>query len=172
MDIQVVTGYRYLWGFIGDREEEERLMSEKITGWAESVETLARVSHKQPQYSYAGLQKSLQKEWAFVQRVTPGIGDAFGPAEKALQENFMPALFEGLRERASERGVTHLPVKQAGLDIPDPTQTAPEKWIASCVNTGHLVAALRGQVELHTVEQSTCLREGQTAVRQRRQWRA
>ena len=92
------------------------------------------------------MQKSLYQEWAFVQRVTPGIGDAFGPAEKALRETFMPALFEGLGERASERGVTHLPVKQAGLDIPDPNQTAPEKWIASCVNTGHLVAALRGQV--------------------------
>ena len=111
MDIQVVTGYRYLWGFIGDREEEERLMSEKITGWAESVETLARVSRKQPQYSYAGLQKSLQKEWAFVQRVTPGIGDAFGLVEKALRETFVPALFEGLVNGIPERGVTRLLVK-------------------------------------------------------------
>ena len=157
MDIQVVTGYRYLWGFIGDREEEERLMSDKITGWAESVETLARVSRKQPQYSYAGLQKSLQKEWAFVQRVTPGIGDAFEPVEKAMQETFIPDLFEGLGEGALDRGVTDLSVKQAGLALPDTTYTAPENWTASCVITGHLVAALRGQVELGTADHSACL---------------
>ena len=52
-----------------------------------------------------------------MQRFTPGIGDAFGPEEKAL----VPALFEGLGEGAPERGVTRLPVKQAGLALPDPT---------------------------------------------------
>ena len=83
-----------------------------------------------------------------MQRVTPVIGDAFGPVEKALQETFLPALFEELGEGAPERGVTRLPVKQAGLDLPDPTLTAPENRTASCVITGHLVAALRGQVEL------------------------
>ena len=60
-------------------------MSDKIMGWAESVETLDGVSRKHMQSAYAGLQKSLQQEWAFVQRVTPGIGDAVCPAEKALR---------------------------------------------------------------------------------------
>ena len=96
-----------------------------------------------------------------MQRVTPGIGDAFGLAEKALQETFVPALFEGLGESAPERGVTRLPVKQVGLPLPDPTQTAPENCTASCAITGHLVAALRGQVEL-----------GQTVVWRRSQQRA
>ena len=49
-----------------------------------------------PQYAYAGMQKSLHQEWEFVQQVTPVIGDVFGPVEKALRENFLPALFEGL----------------------------------------------------------------------------
>ena len=68
-----------------------------------------------------------------------------------------------------ERGVTCLPVKQAGLALPDPSQTAPENWTASCVITGHVVAALRGQVELRTADHSACLREGRTAVRRRGQ---
>ena len=50
-------------------------------------------------------------------------------------------------------------------NIPDPTQTAPEKWTASCVITGHLLTALRGQVEFRTADHSACLREGRTAVR-------
>ena len=61
------------------------------------METLAGVSRKHPQSAYAGLQKSLQQEWAFVHRVTPGIGDAFGPAEKAMQETFVPDRLERLR---------------------------------------------------------------------------
>ena len=62
----------------------------------------------------------------------------------------MPDIFKGLGEGATERGVTRLTLKQAGLALPDPTLTAPENWTASCVVTVHLVAALRGQVEFRT----------------------
>ena len=44
MGIKVVAGHQYLGGFIGDREAEKRCLADKITGWAESVETLAGVS--------------------------------------------------------------------------------------------------------------------------------
>ena len=67
----------------------------------------------------------------------------------------------------SYREITRLPVNQAGLALPDPIQTAPENWTASCIITGHLVAALRGQVEFRTADHSVCLREGQTAMRRR-----
>ena len=104
-----------------------------------------------------------------MQRVTPGIDDAFRPVEKALRETFVPALFERLGDGVPERGATRLPVKQAGLAIPEPSQTATENWMASCVITGNLVAALRGQVDFRTADQSACLQEGLTAVRQRGQ---
>ena len=89
-----------------------------------------------------------------MQRVTPGVGEAFGPVEEALREIFVPALYEGLREGVTERGITPLLLKQAGMALSDPTQTAPENWTASCVITGHLVAALRGQVEFRTAHHS------------------
>ena len=108
---------------------------------------------------------------SFVQMVTLVIGNAFGPVDKALKENFVPELFKGLEDGVLERGVTRLPVKQARLAPPDPTQTAPENWTASCVITGHLCAALRGQVDLRTADHSACLREVQTAVWQRGQQR-
>ena len=113
MGILVVTGHCYLGVFIGDRKSEERWLGDKITGWAESVETLTGVSHNHLQSAYAGLQKSLQQEWAFMQRVILGTGDAFGPVKKALGETFVPALFEGLGNGVSERGVTR-PASQTG----------------------------------------------------------
>ena len=107
-----------------------------------------------------------------MQRVTPGVGGAFVPVEEALREIFVPALFEGLREGVPERENTGLLVKQAGLDLPNPIQTAPENWRTSCVITGHLVTALRSQVEFRTAYHSACLREGRTAVRKRGEIRA
>ena len=57
---------------------------------------LAGVARKHPQSAYAGLQKSLQQEWDFVQRVTLGVGDYFRPVQEVLEKTFVPALFEGL----------------------------------------------------------------------------
>ena len=102
-----------------------------------------------------------------MQWVTPGIGDAFGPVKQALRETFLPALFQVLGEGTPGRGVKRLPVKQAGLTLPDPTNTVSDNWKASCVITGHLVTALRGQEEFRTADQSACLRVGRTAVRKR-----
>ena len=79
----------------------------------------------------------------------------------------MPALYEGMGDGVPERGVTGLPVKQAGYALPNPSQTAPEIWTASGVITGHLVVTLRGQVEFQTADHSACLREGGTEVRRR-----
>ena len=97
-----------------------------MEGWAESVYTLARVARKHLQSAYAGLQKSIQQEWAFVQRVTLGIGDTFGPVEEEITTTFLPALFEGVGDGAPGRSITRLPVNQAGMTLPDPTWTAPE----------------------------------------------
>ena len=84
------------------------------------VRILAGVAQNHPQSAYAGLLKSLQQEWYFVQRVTPGVGEAFGPVEEALWEIFFPALFRGLLEGLPTRENTRLPVKQAGLALPEP----------------------------------------------------
>ena len=98
LGIRVVTGHRYLGGFIGDADAERGWLQEKIRGWTESVKLLAGFSHKNPKSAYVGLQKSLQQEWAFLQRVKPGVGDTFGLVEEALREIFVPALYECLRE--------------------------------------------------------------------------
>ena len=60
-----------------------------------------------------------------MQRVTPDIGDAFDPVEQAIGDAFIPAHFQGLREGTPGRGVTRLPMKQAGLVLPDLIKTVP-----------------------------------------------
>ena len=140
----MVTGNRYLGGFLGNAAAEREWLEEKVQGWKESVAILAGVALKHLKSAYAGLQNSLQQEWNFVQSMTPGVGAAFSPVKEALREVFVPTFFQGLTKGLPTRDNTRLPVKQVGLAIPDLVKTAPENWTASCVITGHLVAALRG----------------------------
>ena len=93
LGIRVVTGHWYLGSFLGDVSSEREWLGRKIKGWKESVAILAGVALKHPHSAYTRLQKSLQQEWDFVQRVTPEVGAAFGPVEEALQDVFVPALF-------------------------------------------------------------------------------
>ena len=44
LGIKVLTGHRYLGGYIGDKEAEGRWLAAKIKGWTESVDILAGVS--------------------------------------------------------------------------------------------------------------------------------
>jgi hypothetical protein len=46
---------------------------------------------KKPQSAYSGLQKSLQQEWQFVQRVRKDIGDEFTEIEEAISLLFLPS---------------------------------------------------------------------------------
>ena len=65
LGIWVVTGHRYLGGFLGDVLAEREWLGKKIQGWKESVAILAGVALKHPQSAYAGLQKSLQQQCPF-----------------------------------------------------------------------------------------------------------
>ena len=48
------------------------------------------------------------------------------------------------------RTIMGLPVKHAGLAIPDPTQTKNSNWTVSCMVTRNLVTDLGGSVEFHS----------------------
>ena len=100
------------------------------------------VTGKHHQTSYAGLKKSLQQEWAFVQCITPDTGSAFQPVEDEIRDAFLLALFREAIYQIPGKAVTGLPVNQDRISLPDPTYISRYNWTASYVITGHLVAAL------------------------------
>ena len=85
-----------------------------------------------------------------MQYVTPDIVMEFHPVEDALQEAFLLALFKGDTSQIPRKAVTSLPVEQAGISLPDPTQTAGSNWTASYVITGYLVSAICETDELRS----------------------
>ena len=63
-------------------------------------------------------------------------------------------------------------MKHSELALTDLTLTSPENWTDSCVIRGHLVAALRGQVDFRTADNLACIQEGRTAVKKQSAHRA
>jgi hypothetical protein len=61
--------------------------------WTDTVGEPAYLAENHPQATYAGLQKLLQQEWQFAQRVTEGIDDVFAGVEYKIRTKFLPALF-------------------------------------------------------------------------------
>ena len=82
------------------------------------------------------------------------------PGGGGVRKSFLLALFKGAITKVPMQGITCLPVKQAGMEIPNTDMSAWENWLASCFFTGHLVAALRGRTEFKTGYHSMLLKEG------------
>eukprot|EP00978_Attheya_sp_CCMP212_P044080 scaffold299795_cov75-Attheya_sp.AAC.2 len=77
LGFKVVTGARYLGGFIGSQAMQTEWIAEKVVEWEASVQILAKAARSCPQTSFAGLQKSSQHEWQYLQRVTADIDADF-----------------------------------------------------------------------------------------------
>ena len=124
------------------------------------MENLDGVVRRHLQTPYAGLQNSLHQEWAFVQCITLEIGMAFQLVEDVLQEIFLPSLFQGDTYHIPGRLITGMPVKQAGIALPNPTRNAGENFTESCMITGHLVVALYGTAEFRSGNHALIVEEG------------
>lgn len=68
---QYRSGHRYVGSFVGPDEDRREWLRPQIQQWLHGVRCLAKVARRFPQTAYAGLVKSLQCEWQYVQRVTP-----------------------------------------------------------------------------------------------------
>ena len=109
--LEIVTGGRYLGGFVGMEATQAQWVEDKVEAWRSFVGIISGVACKQPQTSYAVLHKCMQKKWYFVQRVTLYIEKAFQPVEDALQEALLLALFRGATSQINRKAVTGLPVR-------------------------------------------------------------
>ena len=139
---QVATGRRYLGGFIGKRDELQSWLASKTEAWTEVVDALSKFAVRYPQAAYAAMQKCLQQQWQFVQRVIEDTDESFAPLETALAERFLPALFgTDLEEDTHLRALSSLPIKWSGLALPNPVHSGASNYEASTQMCQHLLDA-------------------------------
>jgi hypothetical protein len=168
-EFTITTGNRYLGGFIGEREAQDIWIREKVANWAVAVEELASVAVNYPQTAYTALQRSLQQEWQFVQRVAKDVGEAFTDVEKAISQSFLPAVFGDVFDDDDPRlRLAGLPVKHAGMALPDPIKSAKTNYEASTLVNVHLLAALKGNEVFRSVDHKTASREVKSELKTRK----
>ena len=139
LDFQIETDSRYLGSFIGEATErdswiarqlhrwshEKRLLDRKHSRWL--VPIITKIAGVYPQSEYSALRRSIQQEWQLLQRTTTNIESCFDLLEKAMQEEFLPALFGDAIDACTPSsdifwtGSTKLSV---GVDIPSVSSTS------------------------------------------------
>ena len=95
LGISVVTGSRFLGGFVGEQSLAADFVSNKVRVWCECIQSLSDVAISEPQASFAALARSLQFEWNHIQWVIPECGTLFAPLLHAINSIFYPSLFGG-----------------------------------------------------------------------------
>jgi hypothetical protein len=92
-NINIVTGSRFLGGFIGSIEDTNLWIEEKVLSWNKAISKLASAATNFPQAAFTALTRSLQNEWLFVQRVLNGFEHQFSLLKDSLKSDFLPNLF-------------------------------------------------------------------------------
>jgi hypothetical protein len=88
--------------------------------------------------------KPTYNQWTFLQRVVPDIDDLFKPLEDMITSSFLPALFGASQDSCSDlRTLLALPVKLAGLAVPNPVSTCASNYQNSTVMLSHLLLAVQ-----------------------------
>jgi hypothetical protein len=151
LGVKVVTGQRFLGGYIGDKEGRQIFVSKKIVEWCNYVEQLANVAKTQPQCAFASLTKSLQFEWAYIQNVVVDCQDLFSPLESMITEKFLPALFQSPIS-SLERTLFSLPARHGGLGIRKPTETSAVFYSKSRTSTKIIQDSITQKTEFSSLQ--------------------
>jgi hypothetical protein len=89
----------------------------------------------------------------------PEIGEKFAAVEKIILAEFVPVLFDDMiQECDKHRTLTGLPVKNAGLALPNPTTSAEGNHETSTLVCSHLLAAFRDIKEFQSEEHESICR--------------
>mmetsp|Transcript_22405 Transcript_22405/g.32529 ORF Transcript_22405/g.32529 Transcript_22405/m.32529 type:complete len:147 (+) Transcript_22405:122-562(+) len=110
----------------------------------DAVNIFAEMMPHQPQAAFAGYARSLQFEWAYIQRAIEVEERLFDPLEKAINDNLLPALFETNVIPSDLRKVTSLPCKHGRIGALDPCRETALNRETSKGSTTHLVNAILG----------------------------
>jgi len=141
LGVQVVTGHRFLRGFIGSLSARDDYVLFKVYRWAGHINVLADVALTQLQLAYAALVHSLQHEWTFLLCVIPHCGPLLGELERLLASHFLLALF-GVEVSVAERDLLALPLRLGGLGVSNLVSSASYFYDSSIHSTVVLVKSL------------------------------
>ena len=147
LGIKVVTGQRFLGGFIGTASDVECWLQGKIASWVAAVEKMSHVAIHEPQAAFVAFSKSIQNEWLFIQRVVSNCQLAFTSLSDAIKIHFLPSLF-GSSLNDLELSLLCRPTRYLGIGILDPVVSANTQSSVSKIATSVLSQTILSGADL------------------------
>jgi hypothetical protein len=141
LKVKVVTGARFLGGFVGEESERRAYVAVKTKEWTGLTTRMAEIAELQPQAAYTAFRLSLSAQWSYLLRVVRDAHEEMKPLETAIATKFLPALLGGhVTER--EREVFSLPARMGGMGVRDPSKET-LSFVTACEASRVLVPAIK-----------------------------
>jgi len=148
LSIRFTRGQRYLGGYVSSEESKDAWLAESCNKRvaANSTSTLAKPTDRWPQTAYTGLTFVLQNQWQYVQWVVLDTGAFSEPVEKALRQEFIPALMGLPKDEVLGRFLELLSqsvkVKEGEIGIRNPVDHANNVQTTSLEAASYLVMSM------------------------------
>ena len=160
--LEVTTGTRYLGGFVGTTADESSHIRKKVSKWSTGITRLSVVAHSSSQAAFYFFQQLYQHEWKYLQHVVSNVAKHFALIETAIRTIFLPALLGGTATTTITpdlHALLSLPIKLAGIGVPNPTKSAGENHTTSSVCTSVLTDSLLNGTFLVITDHQAAMRE-------------
>ena len=146
MGIEITTvGKRHLGAALGSETFKKEFIEEKVKEWISQVRVLAKFAASQPHAAFSAFTHCLQGRWTFISRTIPGAEAFLTELEKAIREEFIPAILKRPISE-NERELFSIPARFGGLGISNPCTAASMAFNFSCALSAPLVNLVLRQV--------------------------
>ncbi|CEM38072.1 unnamed protein product [Vitrella brassicaformis CCMP3155] len=163
--MQIVTGKRFLGGYVGDEEGTAAFLCEKVEGWVHGVRALTSAARNFSHTAHAAMTRSLQMELDYVFRVVLTDESALSPLHEAIAKKLLPALLGG-PVTPSEVDLMLLPARFGGTGIRDHLDRAAAAYPASRAGTKVVSKSIQGKAPFHPGDHRATIRHALTQSRQ------
>ena len=162
--VNIVTGKRFLGGFIGGVVDTENWVQEKVNSWAKAIKLLSKAAKIEPHLANASLTKSLQNEWGYIQRVISNVKKPFSLLKDTLESFFIPSLF-GAQVDQIEASLMMVSGHNGGLGIRNPVTTAKFAFNSSQLGTLLLSDAIKSGISLNIEHHNQQMKAARDSLR-------
>ena len=126
--IKITTeGHRHLGAVVGNQENKESYVAEKVASWVKEIDMLSNISRTQHHATYSAFIHGLRHRYTYIMRTVPEISAILKPLDKAI-DNFITVLFQGYLFNEDERALLSLPARLGGMGFIIPSETCRQQY--------------------------------------------
>ena len=138
-----VEGKRHLGATIGSDGYKKSFIREKLKELIEQLKMLSKIAQIEPQAAYTCFTSGFKHKLTYMMRTIPNIADELTEFDFVLDNEFIPAITDGIHCSPIERELISLPAKMGGLGIPIYSELSDQEFENSIKVTQNLSNAIQ-----------------------------